>query len=226
MLKQAHKHAAAVTASQRVRRGCKHGRRRSKRISLPAHSGASTRVRALRSSLKGSLAALKSRQHYEETESFEPLVLLSSASARQSGRLCFVIKPKVFTSSVSGLRSRKPSRTESRWAVAEAPADEEEPTLTLKAAFALSTQALDSANRNIAVMKEERLAVQEKQSEIFDAVDLEVRGLHMQLHELKQSFRKRCMGILNSLVGSKWTINTSGEPAKKAEAIPRSASHV
>lgn len=225
VLKEAN-HAAAVASLQRVRRGYKYGRRRSKRTSFPASSGTSTRVRALRSTLKGGLASIRSRDHYKGTGSFERLVLLSSASASQSGRLCFVIKPKVFTSNVSGLRPRKPVKTGSRWPVAVAPADEEETTLNLKAASARGTQALNSANRNIALMKKEWLAVRKKQNETFDAVDMEIRKLHLELYELKQSFRKRCMGILNSLAGSTWTIDNGGKPAKGAKAIPPSASHV
>lgn len=75
-------------------------------------------------------------------------------------------------------------------------------------------RAVASANRNLAAMAAERKRLQEMQSPVLDAMEVEIRGLHRQLDDVKESFHKRCMSIFDSFVESKWTIGTSGEPSE------------
>ena len=85
--------------------------------------------------------------------------------------------------------------------------------LDLKANIACRAQAVANVSRNMAAMAAEKRAIDETQNPALDAMECEVNGLHRQLNEVKESFRKRCLNILNSLVGRKWTIDTSGPSA-------------
>ncbi|CDI74871.1 hypothetical protein, conserved [Eimeria praecox] len=84
-----------------------------------------------------------------------------------------------------------------------------------KASIACRAQAVANANRNMAAMAAEKRAIDETQTPALDAMECEVNGLHRQLYEVKESLRKRCLNILNSLVGRKWTIDTSDTLAKR-----------
>ncbi|CDJ52828.1 hypothetical protein, conserved [Eimeria brunetti] len=85
----------------------------------------------------------------------------------------------------------------------------------MKASTACRAQAFAYANRNVAAISSEKQAIDETQNSAFDAMEHEVDGLHRQLHEVKESLRKRCLNIFNSLVGRKWTIDTSDTLVKR-----------
>ncbi|OEH73667.1 hypothetical protein cyc_04438 [Cyclospora cayetanensis] len=80
---------------------------------------------------------------------------------------------------------------------------------------AFQARAMLAASRSIAAMKADRMAWHETQTSAMDDVEGEVKGFHRQLDEVKDTFRRRCLGILNSLVGSKWTIDTGDSLAKR-----------
>lgn len=82
----------------------------------------------------------------------------------------------------------------------------------LKTSIACRANAIANANRNVAAMAAEKRAIDETQNPELDAIECEVNGLHRQLNDVKESLRRRCLNILNSLVGRKWTIDTSGPP--------------
>ncbi|CDJ30203.1 uncharacterized protein EMH_0027130 [Eimeria mitis] len=85
----------------------------------------------------------------------------------------------------------------------------------LKTNIACRAQAVANANRNVAAMAAEKQAIDETQNPALDAMEHEVNGLHRQLNDVKESLHRRCLNILNSLVGKKWTIDTSDTLVKR-----------
>lgn len=84
------------------------------------------------------------------------------------------------------------------------------PQPDMKARIACRALAIANANRNVAAIAAEKQALDDTESPAIDAVEMEIDNLNHQLRDVKDSLHKHCLTILNSLVGDKWTIDTSG----------------
>ncbi|CDJ39531.1 hypothetical protein, conserved [Eimeria tenella] len=89
------------------------------------------------------------------------------------------------------------------------------PQPDMKAHTACRALAIANANRNMAAIAAEKQALDDTESPAIDAVEMEIDNLNHQLRDVKDSLHKHCLTILNSLVGDKWTIDTSDTLAKR-----------
>lgn len=204
VLEEARRGSAAARSLRTFRRGYWAGRRRS--VGLYSGSSESNHAapRCRRNTSGAGSREQGSREPVKESGSLEYPSATSPSS--RATRVSFVDELRSSTSSVAPLTSYHTlERNAGELAVGDA-----EAVAASHTARGCRARAVANANRNIAAMAAERRAIHEMQSPVLDAMEVEVRGLHRQLDEVKDCFHKRCMSILNSLVGSKWTIDTSG----------------